>query len=144
MSNTFAFLVSPGGDALAVSTGGVDFFYTPGDEDGGAVVVSHRKRKKVYTRERDNLNIYWHADDIDLQPVVEEKKKPRLAKPTKQAPKATPDEVVPLAQIEALAREYDETAAYQRALKQKQYAQLARLYERLQDEQDIEMLIAYL
>ena len=39
----------------------------------------------------------------------------------------------------ALAREYDETAAYQRALKQKQYAQLARLYERLQDEHDIEI-----
>ena len=144
MANTLALLVAPGDVALATVTGGVDFFYSPGAEDG-TVIVSHRKRKKFYTRERDNLNIYWQADDIDLQPAKPEPKKAKLAKPAKQAqeaPKAQPDEVVPLAQIEALAREYDEMQAYQRAMQQKQWAQLARLYERLQDEADIEFLLA--
>ena len=47
------------------------------------------------------------------------------------------------AAIEALAREYDEMQAYKRAVKRKQYEQLVRLYERLQDEQDVETLLMY-
>lgn len=135
-------LVSPGGESLLVSPGGVEFFWKPETQ----TAVSHRKRRKVYTRERDNLNIYWLADDIDLKPA-EEKPAPRLAKPVKQAkeaPKAQPDEVVPLARIEALAREYDAMQAYRKALQQKQWERMAKLYERLQDEADVEFLLAHL
>jgi hypothetical protein len=109
------------------------------------VVVNHRKRRKFYTRERDNLNIYWQADDIDLklEPEKPKRKDIKVVKRPVEAPKAKPDEVVPLAQIEALAREYDEMQAYQRAMQQKQWAQLARLYERLQDEADVEFLLAH-
>ena len=147
MANTLALLVSAGGESLAVSLGGVDFFYTPGAEDAVAV-GSYRKRRKVYTRERDNLNIYWQSDDVDLQTESKQEKpsKAKLAKPSKQtqsAPKSTPDEVVPLAHIEALAREYDETLSYEWFIRQKQWAQLARLYERLQDEADVEFLLAH-
>ena len=139
-----SFLVSPGGESLLVSPGGEEFFYRP---EQTTVAVSHRKRRKVYTRERDNLNIYWQADDVDLAPVSKEKPSPRLAKPARTAqvaPKQTPDEVVPLAQIEALAREYDQMQAYRKALQQKQWERMALLYERLQDEADIEFLIAHL
>jgi hypothetical protein len=143
MSNTLALLVSPGGVALSVSTGGVDFFYSPGSEDDGAVVVSHRKRKKFYTREGDNLNIYRHKEDA-----------PVLAKPVKRGVKpakrqdvavatAEPEQTIPLAQIEALARQYDEQQAYRKALENRQYAMLAAMYERLLDEQDVELLLMY-
>jgi hypothetical protein len=117
------------------------------DESEPPVVVDHRRRKrqKFYTRERDNLNIYWQADDIDLklEPEKPKRKEIKVVKRPVEPPKAKPDEVVPLAQIEALAREYDEMQAYQRAMQQKQWAQLARLYERLQDEADVEFLLAY-
>lgn len=125
--------------------GGAALFW---DETEAPVVVvnhRHRKRQKFYTRERDNLNIYWLADDIDLKPE-KARPAPRLAKPSKPAqaaPKAKPDEVVPLAQIEALAREYDEMQAYRKALQQKQWERMARLYERLQDEADVEFLLAH-
>jgi hypothetical protein len=112
------------------------------------VVVSHRKRKKFYTRDEDNLNIYWQSDDAALK-VDDSKpanKQARLAKPLKQAveaKQAAPDEVVPLSSIEALARQYDELQAYYRAVEMNQYAQLARLYERLQDEADVEFLLMH-
>lgn len=114
------------------------------EEEAPPVVNHRRKRNKVYTRERDNLNIYWQADDIDLKPEPV-KPKPKLAKgaPPKLVPRPKPDEVVPLANIEALAREYDEIQAYRQAVKQKQWAQLARLYERLMDEADVEFLLAH-
>lgn len=111
----------------------------PGAEDGTGAVVSYR-RKKHYTRKDDLLEIYAaNPQDAPVNdPVI---KTPKVVKPAR--PVEQPDQTIPLANIEALAREYDQVQAYQKALKQKQWELLAKLYERLLDEQDVEILLMY-
>lgn len=134
--------------AIGYAAVGSEVFLWDATPEVVVVDYRYRKRKKFYTRERDNLNIYWQSDDVDLktEDAKPASKQARLAKPVKrpvEAKQAAPDEVVPLAQIEALARQYDELQAYYRAVEMNQYAQLARLYERLQDEADVEILLMY-
>lgn len=143
MANTLALLVGPGDVSLAVSTGGVDFFWMPGDEDGVTTtpVVSYR-RKKHYTRKDDLIEIYAaNPQDAPVNdPVI---RSPKVAKPARTVEKAEPEQSIPIANIEALAREYDQFQVFQKALKQKQWERMAKLYERLTDEQDVELLLMY-
>lgn len=135
-TNTLALLVEPGGVSLSVEPGGVDFFWMPGAED--AVAVTYRRRKH-YTRKDDLLEIYAaNPQDAPVNdPVI---RNVRIAKPVRQE---KPEQTIPLKEIESLAREYDQLQAYRQALKNKQYERIARLYERLQDEQDVEILLMY-
>lgn len=141
MANTLALLVGPGDVSLAVSTGGVDFFWMPGAEDGSTPVVSYR-RKKHYTRKDDLIEIYAaNPQDAPVNDSVI--RSPKVAKPARTVEQAEPEQSIPIANIEALAREYDQFQVFQKALKQKQWERMAKLYERLTDEQDVELLLMY-
>jgi hypothetical protein len=143
MSNTLAFLELPGGAALLVSPGGVDFFYAPGAEDtqgdngdGGSSAGGHKRRR-------------WVAAAEALRDAEIEKAKPKPAASKKPAKKPEapvedipePEQSVYLDKIKALAKQYDEMAAYQRAMERQQYADVLALFERLQDEEDVEQLL---
>lgn len=140
MANTLALLVEPGGDALSVSSGGVDFFWMPGAEDGVGA-VSYR-RKKHYTRKDDLIEIYAaNPQDAPVNdPVI---RSPKVIKPAQKPVEAKPEQTIKLVDIEALAREQEAMQAYEKALKRRDWERLAKLYERLIDEQDVEILLMY-
>lgn len=141
MANTLALLVESGGDALAVSSGGVDFFWMPGAEDGAGAVVSYR-RKKHYTRKDDLIEIYAaNPQDAPVNdPVI---RTPKAIKPAQKPVEAKPEQTIKLVDIEALAREQDAMQSYEKAMKRRDWERLAKLYERLIDEQDVEILLMY-
>lgn len=152
MSNTLALLVSPGGVSVAVSTGGVDFFYAPGAEDGAAPAVAggYGAKKKWVIRKGGKLEVYSNAADaivaLESEPANDAKESPpekEQPKPIKPTPKPKPVEVITLGQIKALAKQYDELQAYRDAVAKAQYDGLLALFERLQDEEDVELLLAY-
>ena len=136
MSNFYALLVSPGGTSLLVSPGGVDFQWMP-----GTVAVSYR-RQKHYTRKDDLIEIYA-ANPQDAPETEPVERTPKVIKPAARPEPPKPEQTIKLAEIEALAREYDRQQAYQAALKRKDWERLAKLYERLMDEQDVEILLMY-
>lgn len=142
MSNVYALLVSPGGEALLVSPGGVDFQWMPGTDSGGGTVAVSYRRKKHYTRKDDLIEIYA-ANPQDAPETEPVERTPKVIKPAARPEPPKPEQTIKLAEIEALAREYDRQQAYQAALKRKDWERLAKLYERLIDEQDVEILLMY-
>lgn len=155
MANTLALLVSAGGDALAVGLGDVDFFYTPGAEDGATAVAGGygSSKKKWVVRRGGKLEVYRTAAEaalaIESQPAANDAKETPKEEPAKPAEKEKPVqvpkpvEVVTLGQIKALAKQYGEIAAYREAVNKARYDGLIALFERLQDEEDVELLLAY-
>jgi hypothetical protein len=160
MSNTLAFLELPGGAALLVSPGGVDFFYAPGAEDtqgdngdGGSSAGGHKRRRWVVRVGKRLVEYATAAEAIAaaeaLRDAEIEKAKPKPAASKKPAKKPEapvedipePEQSVYLDKIKALAKQYDEMAAYQRAMERQQYADVLALFERLQDEEDVEQLL---
>ena len=140
MSNVYALLVSPGGESVLVSPGGVDFQWMPGTDSGtGPVAVSYR-RKKHYTRKDDLIEIYA-ANPQDAPETEPVDRKPRVAKPA--AKPAEPEQVIRLSEVQTLAQDYGQEQAYRAALKRKDWERMAKLYERLMDEQDVEILLMY-
>lgn len=132
-------LVSPGGEALLVSPGGVEFFWTP---DGSAVVAVSYRRKKHYTRKDDLIEIYAaNPQDAPVNDTVI--RSPKVIKPAQRPVEAKPEQTIRLVDIEALAREQEAMQAYEKALKRRDWERLAKLYERLIDEQDVEILLMY-
>ena len=134
MSNVYALLVSPGGTSLLVSPGGVDFQWMP-----GTVAVSYR-RKRHYTRKDDLIEIYA-ANPQDAPETEPVDRKPRIAKPA--AKPVEPEQVIRLSEVQTLAQDYGQEQAYRAALKRKDWERMAKLYERLIDEQDVEILLMY-
>lgn len=154
MANTLALLVSPGGDSVAVSTGGVDFFYTPGAEDSAVTAAGSygTSKRKWVVRRGGKLEVYRSAADailaLEAVSANDAKETPKegpaeAPKPSKPVQKPKPAEIITLGQIKALAKQYNELQAYREAVAKAQYDGLIALFERLQDEDDIELLLAY-
>lgn len=103
--------------------------------------VSYR-RQKHYTRKDDLIEIYAaNPQDAPVNdPVI---RTPKVIKPAARPEPPKPEQTIKLAEIESLAREYDRQQTYQAALKRKDWERLAKLYERLIDEQDVEILLMY-
>ena len=163
MSNTLALLVSPGGEAVAVSPGGVDFFYAPGAEDAGGDwgvsrpaqrrrwVVRHGRRLIEYATAAEAIlaaealseaEFAQEQEAASKKPAKKAPAKPAKRTPEPSAPTAPPVQVAYIDQVKALARQYDEMAAYREAMQRQQYDAVLALFERLQDEEDIELLLS--
>lgn len=160
MSNTRALLVSPGGLALLVSPGGVDFFYTPGSDDasgdngdGGGSASRHKRRRWVvrvgkrlveYATAAEAILAAEALRDAELaqqQEAQQPKKKAASKKPAKPVDAPSPEFAVSLERIKALAKQYDEMSAYRAAMERQKYEDAIELFERLQDEEDVEQLL---
>ena len=118
---------------------------------GGGSYEGKAKRNWI-VRKGGKLEVYKSAADAiraveaeqpedkpdDVETVAED-----APKTVEEAAPPEPVEVITLGQIKVLARRYDELEAYRQAVKAAQYEGLIALFERLQDEEDVEMLLAY-
>ena len=164
MIDTLALLVSPGGESLLVSPVGVEFDYAPDAETGGGDwgmrrpaqrrrwVVRHGKRLIEYATAAEAILAAEALQEAELaqeqKAAVQKTAKKARAKPAKRTPEpsaeppAPPVQVAYIDQVKELARQYDEMAAYRDAMQRQQYDAVLTLFERLQDEADVELLLS--
>lgn len=163
MSNALALLVSTGGESLLVSPGGVEFDYATDAETGGGDwglsrpaqrrrwVVRHGKRLIEYATAAEAILAAEALQEAELEQeqeaavkktVKKARGKPAKRTPEPSAPPEPPVQVAYIDQVKALAQQYDEMAAYREAMQRQQYDVVLALFERLQDEEDVELLLS--
>lgn len=130
-----------GWDAQAAVWTIPDALPVPPPTSTGAPDYGGKKKRRYIVRHGDQLLVF--TNKADALAIALEDAKPAKAKAKVQKPKPAPVETVQLLNVKAYAELIGQAEQYAKALAAQQNQKLLELYEQMQDDEDIELLLLH-
>ena len=144
----FSLLVSPGGESLLVSLGGLDFNWAPDGTiaTGGGASFRIPTKRRFAVRDGETIKVFEKLSDAIAATAANDE--PEAAEPevieVKRPPrKSRLVQTVDLAAMAEQARQMDMLKQWQAAQRANQIAAMLAIAERIEDESEVELLLMY-